>query len=896
MKEELEKGKHKSILSTAMLHHALLSAITLLLLLLPLGTGLFFGSEGDWYSQHVGIAESLRQTMLETGSLIPQYIHLGGGSSIYDVSYYGLLRPDVLFSCLVPELEMKYVIAGYAVLEVVFSVNICYMWLKKQKLSRGFAFAGAVLLACSTCFYQSHHQIMFVNYMPFLFLALLGVDKLLDKGSMVLLIFSLFMIYIHSFYYSIACLFVAGIYMVHQILQQKEMQGKNWKRITAAKEPVGKFFLAVFLSIGMAMVLLLPTGIDILSNEKDAGSFVTVPAKAADLSLKGLLYSPYGCGMTLLTLYCLLLSVTRKGKRFLSVTVLLCMLLPVVSYVLNGFLYTRAKILIPFVAMLVYLAADTLQELYNERQRYSLIPFFCCFIPVLNSSWKMLVLIDGVFLFIWMLLERTDGISKTMRNGIFWLSFLVPVLVSSGVSMSDSCLKPICQRLGLGTGGAYLKAEDDRQNHFEPEEITDFAADLRYRFDVLSNNFVNCNLLANGRINKTAMYSSVTNTDYARFYYDIMKNPISLNNRVALVPGSNPCFSYFMGMRYLLTEEKNLPYGYKKIRQKGDYVLAENEDVLPVCYGTTELISEKEYKQMHFPDTLEVLCSRAVVPEQVTEAVAFSHADKRSNSTEAFISHVQKENVELFFAENGAKKLLHPSGEAESYTLPLAKAIQGKILIVSFHVESSNGKDVVISMNGIKNKLSSESAPYPNNNHDFTYILSAENTIDRLEIEASKGEYTVDALKIYTVDMDNLKHSDIAIPKTKSQTSRNGRHVFEGEIVMETAGYFVTSYPYRRGYRVKVDGEPVEVQKVNTAFIGFPLDAGEHQIEITYEAPGFLPGYIVSLVSCMLFCLAAVWESKKFHTAVIDNGRLWKESSSQGCLYENILSSGRSFK
>ncbi len=875
MKEKLKNGKPVNIISMAIFHHTLLIVITLLLLFLPLETGLFFGSEGDWYSQHVGIAESLRQTMLETGSLIPQYIHLGGGSSIYDFSYYGLLRPDVLFSCLVPGLEMKYVIAGYAVFEVLLSVNFCYLWLRKQKLSRGFAFAGAVLLACSTCFYQAHHQIMFVNYMPFLFLALLGVDRLLDKGSMALLLFSLFMIYIHSFYYSISCLLVVGIYTIHQILQQKKIQVKNWREaVVSAGKPLGRFFLAVLVSIGMAMVLLLPTGLDILSGEKDAGSFVKVPVAVADFSLTGLLYSPYGCGMTLLTLYCVLLSVTRKGRRFLSVTVLFCMSLPAVSYVLNGFLYTRTKILIPFVTLLVYLAADTLQGLYQKKQRYFLVPFLFCLIPFFYSPWKPLVILDGVFLFLWVLFQKTGGGLKRIKNFIFWLCLLVPVTVSFGVNMSDSYLKPICQKLGIGTVGAYLKAEDDRQNHFEPEEIANFVTDSRYRFDVLSNNFVNCNLLANGRINKTAMYSSITNTDYARFYYDTMKNPISINNRVALVPGSNPCFSYFMGMKYLLTDEGNLPYGYKKIRQKGDYVLAQNDNVLPMCYGTTELMQEREYKQMHFPDTLEALCSRTVIPDKVTKVFALKDAEKGKDGKETFASHVRQENVENFFVKKEIKKLLNPSRKAERYTLPLVKSIQGKLLIISFHVESRNGKEVVISINGIKNKLSSERAPYPNNNHDFTYILSAENPIDKLEIQASKGEYTVDNLRVYTVDMDYLKHTDVFVPESKNQASGDGRHVFEGEITMEKAGYFVTSYPYRKGYQVKIDGRPAVIQKVNTAFIGFPLDTGKHRVEITYEAPGFFLGRIVSLISCTLFCLVVIWE----------------------CKNQNILFSGRSFK
>ena len=60
----------------------LLSVLTLLLLFLPLGKGEMFGSEGDWYSQHVGAAEALRQTMLSERTIFPQFVGIEGGGSI----------------------------------------------------------------------------------------------------------------------------------------------------------------------------------------------------------------------------------------------------------------------------------------------------------------------------------------------------------------------------------------------------------------------------------------------------------------------------------------------------------------------------------------------------------------------------------------------------------------------------------------------------------------------------------------------------------------------------------------------------------------------------------------------------------------------------------------------
>ena len=76
------------------------------------GTEMLFGFGSDWLSQHLPIAESLRQTMLESGRLLPLYIDLGGGSSAYDFAYYGLLRPDVLLGCLLPGVGMEYILGG----------------------------------------------------------------------------------------------------------------------------------------------------------------------------------------------------------------------------------------------------------------------------------------------------------------------------------------------------------------------------------------------------------------------------------------------------------------------------------------------------------------------------------------------------------------------------------------------------------------------------------------------------------------------------------------------------------------------------------------------------------------------------------------------------------------
>ena len=130
MKDLTEKKKQLQYLP-----YAGLTLLTLLIMIGPLERGELLGSEGDWLSQHVGAAETLRQTMLERGTIFPQHISIGGGSNSYDLAYYGMFRPDVLISCLIPDVEMKYIVSVYSVICALTAVNLCPVG--KQKGSLG---------------------------------------------------------------------------------------------------------------------------------------------------------------------------------------------------------------------------------------------------------------------------------------------------------------------------------------------------------------------------------------------------------------------------------------------------------------------------------------------------------------------------------------------------------------------------------------------------------------------------------------------------------------------------------------------------------------------------------------------------------------------------------------
>ena len=82
----------------------------------------------------------------------------------------------------------------------------------------------------------------------------------------------------------------------------------------------------------------------------------------------------------------------------------------------------------------------------------------------------------------------------------------------------------------------------------------------------------------------------------------------------------------------------------------------------------------------------------------------------------------------------------------------------------------------------------------------------------------------------------DMPAAQIIMPVSYSDLKKNTS--IEGIIDMEESGYFVTSFPYKEGYEITVDGKNVQAEKVNCAFIGFSLGEGSHEIEIRLSLRG----------------------------------------------------------
>ena len=317
--------------------------------------------------------------------------------------------------------------------------------------------------------------------------------------------------------------------------------------------------------------------------------------------------------------------------------------------------------------------------------------------------------------------------------------------------------------------------------------------------------------------------------------------PISIRNRVAMTADVNPFQEYLMGVRYIQTKADKVPAGYKTLLEKDGHILAENSNVLPIAYGSTALMTESEYDKLSYPQTLDTITNRTIVPDSP------DNSENASDLSAAFLpyaSQMKEYSLPADFLDHKTSKKSETIRRELPETLPAST-----ILLLSFDVKYNGEKDMSITINGIRNRLSGSEAPYPNNNDTFYYMISSNEDMDALDIMFSKGEYKLTNIKAYTLPLSLLSHPGLV---TFQEKEVSGKEILNGSIDMPKDGYFVTSYTFSKGYIVCVDGKEVAPVQVNKAFLGFPLQKGAHEIQIEFHAPGKSLGAALSLVAFVL--------------------------------------------
>lgn len=816
-----------------------LSLFTLTICILFVFRNGTFGSNVDWISQHSTIPDYFRQNFYATGDLFPQFAwNIGGGQNLFNFAYYGLYNPIILVSYLLPSLKMGDYLMFASLLLLVFDVLLFYKWLEMNHFTKKICLCIAcTFLLAAPMIYHSWNQIMFVDYMPFELLALIGVNRYFDSGKQSMILWGTFLMILTSFYFSIGGILAIVLYGIYlSILKNQKITLKQFLLDGL------QFVFPILMAILLAAFLLVPVACSLMQARTEKASIALSKKLIPDFNIKRYFYSPYGLGLSPFALVCLLAALffrKHAGKEWiLALGLLVLCSFPVFSYLLNGGLYLRNKVFIPLLPLFCFIMACYFKRLKqtSNRSLLELIPYLLVLLLIFifqnqlknNPGFLIFLMVEISILVVLFLLYMLFHYEK-----IIMIPLILTMLVINGFLQVQSP----------------KQLRRDHYDHVTDERYTKLVESiptetlLNYRMEqhgIPKEDFANINRILNPYQSISSIYSSSYNEDYKEFLektFDIEK---PFRGSIMESVSRNPIFEDLMGVRFIISTDQ--PFGYQVYKNDRELRLWQNTSTRSVCYTTKDLMSEAQYKKLKFPENQIALSQSAVVKDNTLKEQPLK-------------GNLQKIDLDL------------PLKPVRHSRIKLPSHNTGDLLFLQFEVKNLSPKeDVSITIEKTRNKLSASSHLYYNKNTVFTYVFGLDQYQKDIEIIHTSGNYQIKNVKSYLyspkAEDEDQKNFDEAQILSKDGSS------LEAISSSGNSDYFVTSIPYDENFKAFVDDKPVQIEKVNTAFLGFKIEKGDHMVRLVYQAPGAKAGRMISLIT-LLFLTFFYFIKRRFNAVIL---------------------------
>lgn len=791
--------------------------------------GLLYGSQTDWINQHIIYADYFRELFYKTGNIIPEFsLNIGAGQNIFNFAYYGLLNPIILLSYMLPFVRMDHYITYTIILSIMTTFILIKKWLTNNNYDKKLSLTISILFILSgPIIFHTHRHIMFINYFPFLILGLIAIDKYYKEKRSWLIILSIFLIIMISYYYSVVSLITLFSYALYKYLKDHTHLVTSDLTQYIVKT-TGNFLLGIMISV----FFLLPIIGVILNGRSEFNTGIKViNLLIPNFNIEYILYDSYSTGLTVIALLSIIYSFISKKKEniLLSIIVIVLTSIPLFMYVLNGGLYIRAKALIPLLPLILLLIVDYLKDFNVKKSILILLVFLV--ISLFFKYSNIIFYIDIMILILFLIKSQ-----KCHNKIIYGLLFIVPLINVYNVNKNEEFVKI-----------------SDYNNYFNNNEqilINNITLNDKsfYRINNLNDTLQNINKVYNSNHYSTSIYSSTYNKTYHNFYYKIFNNAFPDRNLIMLSQSNNILFQTLMGVKYIVSDKES-PVGYRLIDKIGSTSLYQNDNVFPLGYINSSHISKKYFDELEFPYNVEALMNKVIIDDPIYDDISDSKIKEVKLEYEMF----NGDDIQIEKIDN---QLIINSHSSSNMILELKEPIKNNVLIINFDIlESQNCKkgDLSITINDIKNTLTCENWIYSNNHYNFSYVISSNEDIDKLRISFTKGLFKIDNIKTYLWAYDDIKKLSSDIDQFNIDVSRTSGNKIYGDIKVKRAGYFVLNIPYDKGFKIKVNSKNQTYEKINNSFIGFHLDEGEYEIEIIYHTPLLKEGLIISVMGFIIY-------------------------------------------
>lgn len=793
----------------------------------------------DMYHQYFPFISELHEKLQSGGSLL--YTWNGGlGTNFLTLMSYYAASPLYFLTIFVPDAYLMEAVTLIILIKIGLASAFMAIYLRSMH-GRCDCAVAAFSVLYSLCAYVMGYYwcLMWLDTVALLPLCLLGLNRLLDQGKIVLYTLSIAAIMLTNYYTGgMVCIFILFYYPVLYF-------SRDYSRgVSGCLKVTGKAVLCSVTGIFIAGVTLFPTFLNmqntyyIDSEMPEDSSFyhslldlVTNLLPETELTVREGLPNIY-CGLIcfmLVILFMLLKSVPIR-RKLLNCGFLAFLFLSLnwnkLDFVWHGFHFPnqlpfRYSFVVSF--LLVILAYETFLHIreISARQIGILVAGAAAYILLAQKLYEGTFSAEFVYVCL-LLLFLYGAFLAAYRTGLYHETGMCLLL-----------LLIVCGEMVNNTAAAIDKVSyTNRAEYFaESREVKKLVQDTRerdrdfYRMEVANPLILNSPMLYH--YPGVSEFSSTVNGNVSYLMEHIGLEAEDAKNRYNYVM-TTPVANAMLGVKYIISKGQPVENHPELTLAGGEELtcLYENQYALPAGYMVNrQVLDAWDYSQDNPFQVLNDFVKLAAGEEAPvfrsvgTPAVSGTHvslgeyydgyvdcsAEGDSPDAQLVFTITEDQPVYVFAEAEGAESISAETQSGEPVQLKedcgavvsLGTCMAGETVTININYEGEDAGGITARVCGMDQQA-----------------------WDRAYQKLADGGMEVESF------------DDTMI---------------RGNVTAKEDGVFLTSIPYEKGWTLKVDGLEQEIDPVADALIAVPIEAGEHMVELTYLPDGLIPGSVVSL-------------------------------------------------
>ncbi len=847
-----------------------------------------FGSDTvmvvDLYHQYAPLYAEFWDKVMNGGSFLFSWESAGGVAWIGNFFNY-LSSPFTFLTLLFPRENITEAIALIILLKCALASFTFSVFINKKTENKNCLISAfGVLYACCGWFVAYFWDVMWLDGFYLLPLVIMGIEKIIDEKHSALYIITLASTIITSYYMAyMICIFSVAYFIYYVFSTNNKIFDKNiFKSFKVLRENVfiNRGFNFAFSSFGAVLlcaIALVPLiySLGTSSATKDAfpeefttyfnifdfliqhftGVEATIRCSKVDMYLPNI-----SCGVLtilLIPLFFLTKTITRKEKTLsagLIVFLASGFYINYLDFIWHGFHFPndlpyRFSFLYSFVLLLVaFKGLSRIKEIPVKYIKYTAISV-------------------GLLLLIAQKIK-----SENFNEGAFWVSLAFVAIYAFGLLLlkNESYTKKtivilllilVCTEYTIGNSTKYIidiSRDDyvyDYEGFRELKDQLDDEEDSFYRLEMLKSD-ISMSPCWYG-YNGVNYFSSMADEIYTRFQAGLGMESNNINS--CAYNSQTPIYNALFGIKYVFINPMNtsqfVPREYFKYKtQNIDFLLYENLYSLPLAFAVNEDVENYKISGNNpFKNQGEIFADATGVKKVFRNMEIYRvEADNIEINEEELIKENCTEYSAKYLGKASIKVCLKAKSSGEAFLYAVSKS--GTVELADIE---NDGKLTVQEI-GVSPYITSVGKVEKNDKLEVTL---------KIPYDEETKELVDDTLYIYGAVVDKASFEK---GYEKLQTSPLNITEFEdthfsGKITMPEDSILYTSVPYDKGWHIKVDGNSADDQivKIGDALIGVDLDAGEHNIEFTYSAPGLYEGAVISALTIVVLLILFIIKNKK---------------------------------